>query len=66
MKYKFKIQNQCNGNGNGSNIISHLETSKEYPWIRRLTAGWELKITKSTFKTTIVSLLDERNISGDC
>nr|DAT19161.1 MAG TPA: hypothetical protein [Caudoviricetes sp.] len=31
-----------------------------------MTAGRELKITKSNFKSTIVSLLNERIISRDC
>lgn len=54
------------GKGDANSIISHLEKSKGYPPIRRLTAGWELKITKSNFKSTIVSLLNERIISRDC
>ena len=46
---------------NGS-IIAELESSKAYPRVVRMQSGSELKITKSSFKETLMLLIEEKYI----
>lgn len=53
------------GKGDAGSIIAQLESQSGYPPVKRLTAGDELKITKSNFKMAIMELLNNKTITTD-
>lgn len=59
------VPHSTTGKGDSRSVVAELESQTGYPPIKRLTAGGDLKITKSNFKNAIKELLDSNIISAD-
>ena len=51
--------------GDSGSIIAELERNREYPPVKRVCNGNELRINKNTFKQALIDLLNESVICKD-
>ena len=56
------VPHSGHGKGNSRSIITEIEHTPGYPTVRKLESNGQLKITKSNFKETLQTLIDENDI----